>query len=170
MHHEGGHESDPAGQRIGILAAVIGVFLAVVTIQSHRSHTQAVIVRTEANDQWSFYQAKKIKGHTLEVGRDLLSNLPAGEKSAALIERYKSEAERYSEDAKEIQKEAQTKEKECLLAEKQALRFDLGEGFLELGLVLCSLYFISRKKLFPVLGVISAASGAAVSITGFLLH
>lgn len=170
MHHEGGHESDPAGQRIGIMAAVIGVFLAVVTIQSHRSHTQAVIVRTEANDQWSFYQAKKIKGHNLELGRDLLSNLPLTEKSAALIERYKIEMERYAEEAKEIQKEAQTKEKECVLAEKQALRFDLGEGFLELGLVLCSLYFISKKKLFPVLGVISATSGVAVSITGFLLH
>ena len=170
MHHEEGHESDPAGQRIGILAAVIGIFLAVVTIQSHRSHTQAVIVRTEANDQWSFYQAKKIKGHNLEVGRDLLSILPPSGKSTVLIERYKGEIERYAEEAKEIQKEAQAKEKECALAEHQALRFDLGEGFLELGLVLCSLYFISRKRLFPVLGVLSAASGLGVAITGFLLH
>lgn len=169
-HHEGGHDADPLGQRVGILAACIGVFLAVVTIQSHRSHTQAVIVRTEANDQWSFYQAKKTKSHLLELGRDLLSNQPQSEKTAALLEHYKSEGERYAEEAKEIQKEAQQKEAECDLAERKALRFDLGEGFLELGLVLCSLYFISKKKLFPVIGVISSLSGLVIGVLGFLLH
>lgn len=158
------------GQRVGVLAAFIAVFLAVVTIQSHRSHTQAVIVRTEANDQWSFYQSKKIKGHLLELGRDVLGNQPQSEKTAAMLERYKSEGERYAEEAKEIQKEAQTKEKECALVERKALRYDLGEGFLELGLVLCSLYFISKKRLFPVIGIISAVSGLVVAALGFLLH
>lgn len=153
-----------------MLAALIAVVLAVVTIQSHRAHTQAVIVRTEANDQWSFYQSKKVKGHLLELGRDLLGNQPQSEKTAAIIERYKSEDERYAEEAKEIQKEAQGKEKECALVERKALRYDLGEGFLELGLVLCSLYFISRKQLFPVIGIISAVSGLVVAVLGYLLH
>ena len=171
LHHdEGEHSSDPAGRRVGVLAAFIAVVLAVVTIQSHRTHTRAVIVRTEANDQWSFYQAKKLKSHTLELGSDILGNLPQTEKTAASLERYKKEMERYSEEAKEIQKEARSKEKECALAERQALRYDLGEGFLELGLVLCSLYFISKKGLFPVLGVVSAVSGAVLALTGFLMH
>ncbi len=69
MEHEAAHDRDPFGKKIGVLAAVIGVFLVVVTIESHRAHTQAVIVRTEANDQWAFYQAKSLKRHTLEVGR-----------------------------------------------------------------------------------------------------
>jgi hypothetical protein len=168
--HEGEHPPDRAGQRIGVLAAVIAVLLGVVTIQSHRTHTQAVIVRTEANDQWSFYQAKKLKGHTLELGSDILGNLPQTEKTAASLERYKKEMERYSEEAKEIQKEVRAKEKECALAERQALRYDLGEGFLELGLVLCSLYFISKKGLFPVLGVVSAVSGAVLALRGFLMR
>lgn len=170
LHHEEGHGSDPLGQRVGVLAACIAVILAVVTIQSHRSHTQAVIVRTEANDQWSFYQSKKTKGHILELGRDILGNQAQTEKTAAIIERYKSEGERYAEEAKEIQKEAQGKEKECELVERKALRYDLGEGFLELGLVLCSLYFISKKKLFPVIGIISSVSGLVTAVLGYLLH
>lgn len=169
-HHEGEHPFDRAGQRVGVLAAVIAVFLAVVTIQSHRTHTQAVILRTEANDQWSFYQSKKLKSHTLELGTDLLGNQPQTEKTTAALERYRKEIERYAGEAKEIQKEAQAREKECALAERRALRYDLGEGFLELGLVLCSLYFISKKGLFPVLGIISAASGAILALTGFLLR
>jgi hypothetical protein len=48
------------------------------------------------------------------------------------------------------------------------LRFDFGEGLLEIGLVLTSLYFISRSKLFPVIGVISAVLGTAIALMGFL--
>ena len=49
------------------------------------------------------------------------------------------------------------------------MRYDLGEGFLEIGLVLSSLYFISRKGMFPVLGVTAGVAGAVIAITGFLM-
>src|SRR5665811_1293197 len=65
---EGG-ESDPRGQKVGVLA----VCLAVVSIQSHRAHTSAVVERSEANDQWSFYQSKRIKFHSLELGADMMT-------------------------------------------------------------------------------------------------
>jgi hypothetical protein len=168
--HAGEHPADPAGQRVGVIAAVISVFLVVVTIQAQRAQTEAVLVRSEANDQWSFYQAKKLKSHTLELGRDLLAIQPQTEKSAAAVEHYKKEIERYAEEAKEIQKEAQSKETEYHLVERRGLRYDIGEGLLELGLVLCSLYFISRKNLFFILGSISAVSGVIMALTGFMIH
>ena len=59
----------------GMAAMLAGVVLAVVTIGSHRAHTAAVITRTEANDQWAFYQAKKLREHLLEVGVGLASSL-----------------------------------------------------------------------------------------------
>jgi hypothetical protein len=40
---------------------------------------------------------------------------------------------------------------------------------LEIGLVLSSLYFISRKGMFPVLGMIAGVAGAGIAITGFLM-
>ena len=39
------------GQRVGIMAAVLAVLLAIVTIASHRTHTDAIIARLEANDK-----------------------------------------------------------------------------------------------------------------------
>src|SRR5579885_2258233 len=65
IHHEHGHEADAFGKKIGVLVGVIGILLAAVTIASHREHTAAVIHKTEANDQWSYYQAKKIRGEVL---------------------------------------------------------------------------------------------------------
>ena len=94
---------------------------------------------------------------------------PSG-KTAGIAERYSKEIERYGEETREIQDKANEKEAETALVEKQALRFDLGEGFLELGLVLASLYFLSRKKLFPVLGCISGAGGLVLAATGLFLH
>ena len=53
--------------------------------------------------------------------------------------------------------------------ENRALRYDFGEGLLEIGLVLTSLYFISRKTMFPIMGAISAVAGVAIAITGLLI-
>src|SRR5438552_2831232 len=99
-----GRESDPAGKRVGIQAAILAVFLAVVTIASHRAHTTAVIVRTEANDQWSFYQSKRMKLHSLELGVDLVKLVAPGQPAAAeTLARYESELKRYEKEGEEAQ-------------------------------------------------------------------
>ena len=74
IHHEG-HEHDPIGQRVGVLAALLAVFLAVVTILSHRTHTEAIIKKSESNDQWQYYQASRLKFHNLELGERLIGVL-----------------------------------------------------------------------------------------------
>jgi hypothetical protein len=45
----------------------------------------------------------------------------------------------------------------------------MGEGFLELGLVLSSLYFLSKQRLFPIIGGIAAVIGLGLAIAGFLI-
>jgi len=153
--------SDPFGKKIGVLTAVIAVLLGVVTIISHRAHTDAVLFKSSANDQWSFYQAKKIKFHSLELGEDLLHAL--GGDSAAVasaLDRYGKEKQRYARESDEAQEDARKTDEKADQTERRALRFDFGEGLLEIGMVLSSLYFISRSKLFPVIGVTSAVLGS----------
>ena len=53
-------------------------------------------------------------------------------------------------------------------AEHRALAFDLGEGFLELGLVLTSLYFLSRNRVFPMAGGVAALIGIALGVLGLM--
>jgi Domain of unknown function (DUF4337) len=164
------HAEDPHTRRIGILVGVVGVLLSVATIASHRAHTHAVIHRTESNDQWAYYQAKKIRESAAEIA---LTVLQATVTDPARLEgpAHKLQAARdhYADDATEIQKKAQTLDGETALDESRALRFDIGEGLLELGLVLCSLYFMARKGFFPVLGIIAALAGTVLGIWGFVL-
>jgi hypothetical protein len=164
------HAADPNTRRVGILVGVVGILLSVVTIASHRAHTEAVIHRTESNDAWAYYQAKKNREYTSDVALTLLHTLatePA--KSEAAAQKLEAARTKYAADAEKIQDDATAKDDETKLEERRALRFDIGEGFLELGLVLCSLYFLARKSFFPIFGVLAGVAGTAMGIWGCLL-
>jgi hypothetical protein len=164
------HADDPNTRRVGILVGVVGILLSVVTIASHRAHTKAVIDRTESNDQWAYYQAKKIRESTNDVALSLLQALgPDPAKNEAAAHKLEAAREKYSEEAKDVMAEAQAKDAEQKIEEMRALRFDIGEGLLELGLVLCSLYFLARKTFFPVLGLVASAAGTVLGVVGWML-
>jgi hypothetical protein len=167
IHHEIEH-ADPMGRVIGVVASVLAVLLAVVTIVSHRAHTDAVLLKADANDQWSFYQSKRIKFHTIELGQDLIGLLGTGEKAEALAKRYASDKEKYANDADKAKKEAVEITVRVGKEEEKALFYDFGEGLLEIGLVLTSLYFIARSKIFPAVGITAGAVGVAVALLGWL--
>jgi hypothetical protein len=165
------HAADPNTRRVGIMVGVVGIFLSVVTIASHRAHTGAVIHRTESNDAWSYYQAKKIREYTSEVAITLLQSL--GQDSAktdAPLAKLDAARAKYASDGEKIQADARAKDEETALEERRALRFDIGEGMLELGLVLSSLYFLARKSFFPIFGLLASIGGTAMGIWGFLLQ
>jgi hypothetical protein len=164
------HAADPNTRLVGILVGVVGIFLSVVTIASHRAHTEAIIHRTESNDQWSFYQAKKIRESTSDVAITLLAALGTdAAKTETAAHKLEAARDKYADDAKDIMKEAQAKDAEQRIEERRALFFDIGEGLLELGLVLCSLYFLARKIFFPAFGVLASIAGTALGIWGWLL-
>ena len=87
--------------------------------------------------------------HNLELGERLTTVLgaPNAVTQASLAE-YGPEKKKYEAQGKELQAGAQEKTDESEAAEHRALHYDLGEGLLEIALVLSSLYFISRKSCF----------------------
>ena len=170
IHTGHGHSDDEFGRRVGVMVGVIGIILAVVTISSHRAHTAAVIARTEANDQWSFFQSKKLRQHLAEIGSSLADGLASDPARVhGLEEKLNKDRERYAHDSEDIQKEAQAKEAESEHEERRGLRLDIGEGFLELGLVLSSLYFLSKQRLFPAFGTVAAVLGLGFAIVGYIV-
>ena len=171
VHHGSGHGEgdDPLAKRVGLAVGIIGVALAVVTIAGHREHTIAVIERTKSNDQWAYYQAKKIREHSAQIGASLLAALaPDPAKVAAASAKFTQDSEKYAKDAEGIQEIARDRDKESQHAEYRAVRFDLGEGFLELGLVMSSLYFMSKRRFFVALGSVASLIGTIIGVAGLL--
>jgi hypothetical protein len=69
-----------------------------------------------------------------------------------------------------VSKEAKNLEEERDLTVREADRFDGGEALLEIGLVICSITLLTKRKGFWFGGVLIGALGSALAATGFFLH
>jgi hypothetical protein len=86
-----------------------------------------------------------------------------------LVEKLNKDHDRYAKDSDDIQKEATAKEEDSKHEERRALRLDMGEGFLELGLVMSSLYFLSKARFFPLIGGLAAIVGSCLGVAGYIV-
>ena len=173
-HAEEAHpaQHDPHLTPISLTMAILAVCAAAVSLLGHRAHTEELLLQNKATSQWAYYQAKNIRRHTYELFLDLMaiSELGKSEASGKIREKYSREMERYKDQQQEIGAEAQELEKETALERKRADRFDLGEVFLEVALVITSLTLLTGRRYFWACGLILAVVGLGIAGTGFLVH
>ena len=155
---------------VSLTMAVLAVLVAAVSLLGHRSHTEEVILQNKATDQWAYYQAKNIRRHSEEMFLDTLSLSTAKEQATKLQQKYTQDIERYRNDQKEIEEKARDLEKEVVFERNRADRFDLGEVFLEMGLVITSITLLTRRRVFWGVGSALAAVGIVLAATAFLIH
>jgi Domain of unknown function (DUF4337) len=163
---------NPSLKPASLTMAVLAVLVAVVTLLGHRAHIEQVIAQARASDQWSYYQAKGIRRHNYEAFAELMSSLALKDeaRAAQAREKFTHEAERYRDEQKEIESEARNLEREVMLAERKANRFNLGEVFLEIALVVTSITLLTSNRSYWVMGLVFAAMGVILAATGFIVH
>jgi hypothetical protein len=157
---------------VSLTMAVLAVFVAVVSLLGHRAHTEEVVKRALASDQWAYYQAKNIREHEDVLVSDLggvISSKDAGAMDK-FRDKYAQEAERYKGDKKQIEEKARELEREVESEEHRADRYDLAEVFLEIGLVITSITLLSGRRIFWYLGMVLGVVGVVVAVSGALIH
>ena len=172
LHEHAEHAREhPDLAPVSITMAILAVLVATVSLLGHRTHTEEVILQNKVTDQWSYYQAKKIRQHTDELFADLAGAVMTKDAPAAakLQEKARSEADRYKEDQKELEKKGHELEEEFGLTHRKADRFDLGEVFLEVALVITSITLLSGRRLFWHAGMFIALVGCAIASSVWLL-
>lgn len=163
-------EHDNYGKKIGVLASILAVLLSIFTILAHRAHTETIELQNETNDLWSHYQTKRIRSDQLEMNSDLLTVISsANPQKNELIKNYAEKHAKLNKDIDALKKEADSTTQKDMITQKKALYFDFAEGLLEISLIMSSLYFISRKKLFPRLGLLFACFGVLMGGMGIFL-
>jgi hypothetical protein len=169
---EGEPAENPLILPVSVTISTLAVLVALVTMFGHRAANEQILLQAKASDQWSYYQAKNIRWHETQANADLLGGLaPADkEKTEALREKYVKQAEKYEADKDEISNEAKKLEAERDVYGQRENRYDAGEALLEIGLVICSMTLLTKKKFFWFSGMAIAAVGVAIAVTGFLLH
>ncbi len=162
-------------QYVAIFTAVLSTLGAIVSYQGGASQNEAmlykneaVLKKTQASDQWNFYQAKSGKGHLMELAYDLA---PPAKKAG-----YKELIEKYAEEKKGIKKQAEALEAESKLANersehalhphhKQAQSMTL----IQIAISLASITALTRVRWLFALAALAAAGGVglwAVALAG----
>jgi sulfur carrier protein ThiS len=163
---------DPKMAPVSFTMALLAVVLATITLLGHRAHTHQVILQTRANDEWSYYQGKSVRRATNETVAKLMTAMDFKDKeqAAKVRESIAAEAERYRKESDEIQDKARELQNEARHENRLANRFDLGEGFLQVALVITSITLLTRRRHYWAIGGVIALAGMVVAISAAFVH
>jgi Domain of unknown function (DUF4337) len=173
LHEHAEHaKHDPTLAPISLTMAILAVLVATVSLMGHRAHTEEIVLQNKVSDAWAYYQAKNIRRHTDEIFADISSIIATSNSAQAqqLHDKYQQEADRYKGDQKGLDAEARRLEQDAEHARRTADRYDLGEVFLEIALVITSITLLSGRRLFWHLGLLFGIAGLAISASGIWLH
>jgi hypothetical protein len=157
---------------VSLTMAILAVLIATVSLLGHRAHTEEILLQTRATDQWAYYQAKNIRRNNLEALDDVLTALEntKEERAQEVQKRFHDEIDKYRDQQKDIQNEARGLEAEVGRASRRADRFDLGEVFLEIALVVTSITLLTDKRTYWYFGFVLATIGVIAAGSGFMVH
>ena len=161
------HSADPFSGRIAVMTAIFATLGAIMGYMA--GHTQnaalinkneAAIRKTEASDQWNFYQSKSSKQNLAELGAVLAPGADG--------ERFRGEAERYKKEKADIEKdarnlEAQSKEAEAKSEESlhEHHRWAQSMALIQVSIALAAITLLTRNQGLQYLSY-GAAAGAVV--------
>ncbi len=151
--------------------SVLAVLVALVTVESHRAHTSAVLDQARASDTWELYQAKKIRQTSISSTSDLMTVLaPSNPVALAKLNEYRSHTAKWDEDLKQSEEKARGFEEKVEAAEHRAGRFDAGEALLQIAVVLASITLLTRQRIYWLVALLVGGMGLVFGISAFLLH
>jgi hypothetical protein len=166
------HGNNPFLVPVSVTISILAVLVAGDTLLSHRAHTEELLLQAHATDQWAYYQAKNIRLRQVQGMSDMLSVVMSQdkEKTEGLLQKYEKEAKRYEADKEDISEKAKELENDRDRVSRRADRFDAGEGLLEIGLVICSITLLTRRRIFWFGGMLIGAAGIVAALTALLVH
>jgi len=155
---------------------------------SNRLTTEASILHTQATDKWGEYQAVNVRDHGYEFAGELLKDLSSAkqdlapalkqsmERAADQHRKYeqrlptlKGEAEKLSRTGEDKQTSSLRKMDEAHHAHEQANRLDFAHLGAEIGIVLCSLALLTKRKVFWFTGVLAAIVAIGLVVSAYAI-
>lgn len=157
---------------VSLTMAILAVLVATVSLLGHRAHTEEILMQTRATDQWAYYQAKNMRRNNLEALDQMLTVIPSKDPGQAekVHHHFEQDIEKYHDQQQDIQSEARTLEKEVEHVSRRADRFDLGEVFLEVALVITSITLLTDRRIYWFTGMAFAALGIVTAASAYVVH
>ncbi len=164
---------------VALSTAVIAVFAAITTLYMGKFSSRAVLSKAEESNQWAYFQAKSIKGHTYEIQRDRIEmevvasgarfSPAAARKYDETLAAYRANVQRYEKEKAEIKAQAETLQKQGRIAQDRAGAFGYGLIFLQISIMLSSVSALTKRKPLWYLGLAAVAGGLFFFLDGIYL-
>lgn len=106
----------------------------------------AAIRKTEASNQWNYFQAKSTKQSLAEVSRDLAPTAADREKYQAKIDRYEKEKKDIQAQAEKIEGEARDWDKQSDVQMHLHHRWAQATTALQVAIALAAIALLTKKK------------------------
>ncbi len=167
------HDDNGFASRIAVMTAIISTVGALFSYQGGATQNDAMIYKnnaaikkTEASNQWNYYQAKSNKQNLAE----LAMALPGVD-----VEKYKKEVARYRSEKEEIKKEAEALEaaskKWDAESEKQIHlhhRWAQAMTVMQVAIALAAITLLTRKRWMQMAVYVATAIGGALAVAAML--
>jgi hypothetical protein len=162
---------------IAVIVAVSAAFVALCNVKDGNIVQAMAQAQANSVDAWSYYQAKSTKQHIAEgmidqvtIQRDTMPNLSPDAK--ALLDRkiadYAAKAKQYDAEKAKIKQSAEDFQRDYDRLNFRDDQFDMAEASLSLSIALLGVTALTQKRWLLLVGVIFAAFGVALGVSGFL--
>ncbi len=128
----------------------------------------AAIKKTEASNQWNYFQSKSTKQSLAEVSRDLTPNEADKAKYQAKIERYEKEKTEIQNEAKKIEAESTDWDKKSDTEMHQHHRWAQATTVLQISIALAAIALLTRRKWLEWGMFAAGGIGVAIGILAML--
>ena len=150
---QGGHDSGGMIAQIAVITAIIATIGAIFSYMGGATQANAglyknnaAIKKTEASNQWNFFQAKSTKQSLAEVSRDLTTKDDEKTKYQAKIDRYEKEKNDIKLVAEKLEAESTTWDKSSDEQMHQHHRWAQATTVLQVSIALAAIALLTRKR------------------------
>lgn len=164
-------EQEQTKERTGWIITVLAALLAITSMLDGGNSAQILDNTIEANNVWSFYQAKSIKQSLAEISYDNAvrnGDRKKAEIMKAKMERYESEPSS-GEGKKELMAKARAIEAERAVAELRSPWYTYSNALYQIAIVILAASMLSLSKRMYWIGICLGAFAILLMTQGALL-
>jgi Na+/glutamate symporter len=181
-HHADGHQDEGAegkGRKsmtsqialftaiIATVGAIFGYMGGATQANAGLFKNNAAIKKTEASNQWNYYQAKSGKQNLAELALEIV---PAERKANYQdeIKRYKEEKGQIKKDAEKLEAEAKSWDQRSDEQMHQHHRWAQATTVLQIAIAMAAIALLTRKKWLEWAMFVAGGLGALIGVLAFL--
>ena len=171
VEHAAQHEPTGMAGQIAVVTAVIATIGALFAYEGGATQAQAgllkndaAIKKTEASNQWNYFQSKSTKQSLAEMSRDLATKDEDRAKYQAKVDRYEKEKNEIKAVAEKLEAEATAWAKQSDEQMHQHHRWAQSTTVLQVSIALAAIALLTKKKWLEV--AMFVAGGAGVIVGG----